>query len=62
MPRSASWGIKLSTHAMQELGYRETSGDEVEDLAALLGFAKDRFPVRQCILITAGGANSPTAE
>ena len=30
---------------LQELGYSKTAGDEVEDLAALLAFAKERFPV-----------------
>ena len=30
---------------LQELGYSKTAGDEVEDLAALLVFAKERFPV-----------------
>lgn len=37
---------QLLLHCMpQEMGYRETAGDEVEDLAALLAFAKERFPV-----------------
>jgi diphthine-ammonia ligase len=39
---------QVSSRAMvslQELGYRTTAGDEVEDLAALLAFAKERFPV-----------------
>jgi diphthine-ammonia ligase len=43
---------QLFTLLLQELGYRETAGDEVEDLAALLAFAKERFPVRQPSSIT----------
>lgn len=38
---------------MQELGYSETEGDEVEDLLALLCFAKERFP---CIQAVSSGA------
>lgn len=32
-----------------EMGYRETAGDEVEDLAALLAFAKECFPGLQAV-------------
>lgn len=35
---------------MQDMAYKHTQGDEVEDLASLLAFAKQRFPVEARIL------------
>lgn len=41
----------------QDMAYVQTAGDEVEDLAALLAFAQQRFPVS--VQSTKGTAHSP---
>jgi hypothetical protein len=55
-------GSVMPVRARQDMEYRETRGDEVEDLLALVAFAKARFPQIEAVASGAIASNYQVLE